>query len=227
MISALPAAWVVRGTVVAVTLACWAVVYRSSPTAAGAILTEQGTIITGVNAVIFLLTIPPVFRFLHKLTLAHLWWFPLLDGEWDVELWSNWPRVQAMLAAARGDAPHFDALADELPDGAATPIRMTATIESSLFEIEMIMRVPGTERCSRTAVVRPRRSKPPSMTYVYEQTDHAPVAVTDVPQHLGAGVLTYDKVTGELRGQYWTQRQAARGLNTAGSLILRRRGQPA
>lgn len=228
MINALPTAWTLRGFTVVVIVLC-ALAIRSSPTEAGSLLAQQGKIVLLVNALVLALTFPPIFRFVHRCTWAHLWWFPLLDGQWDVELWSNWPRVQAMAEAARADGPRFDALTQDLPAEAMKSLHLEATITSSLFEVQMHLQVPGTNRGSRTIFMRPqwRKPKPPRITYVYEQEDHAPVSATDVPKHLGAGVLTYDKATDELRGEYWTQRQAAKGLNTAGTLILRRASKKA
>jgi hypothetical protein len=228
MINALPTAWTIRGVTLLVIALCVLALARGSPTTAAHLWGLQGDIVIGVNALVLALTFPPIFRFVHRWTWAHLWWFPLLDGKWNVELWSNWPRVQAMLSAARGDAPSFDALTEELPPETTKPVHLEATITSSLFEVQMEMCIPGTERGSKTVFMRPqwRRPERPCITYVYEQVDHALVPVTDVPRHLGAGVLTYHKEADELRGEYWTQRQASKGLNTAGTLILKRSAAP-
>jgi len=224
MINALPTTLTVRVFTLLVVALCAIAVGLSSTSEASQLIAAQGWVVLGVNLVVFLLTLRPVFLFCHKVTFAKHWWFPLLDGEWTVTLWSNWPQVRATLAAAQGEAPRFDPLTQEPPSDPAQPITMTAEITSSLFGIEIRMDVPGTERGSRTIFVRPQWCKPslPTLTYVYEQTDHQPVTVTDVPQHLGAGVLKYHPEVDELRGEYWTQRQGSKGLNTAGSLLLRR-----
>ncbi|MDE2466682.1 MAG: hypothetical protein KGO02_23645 [Alphaproteobacteria bacterium] len=224
MINALSPAWIVRSISFLVMLAAWASLLRVSPTEAFHLWAQRGTVIGIVNAVIFALTFRPIFLGLYRVTLAKYWWFPLLEGRWEGELHSNWPRIRAMMLAAKGAAPAFDALTDELPSGSEQITRLEATIKCSMFSIELEIRIPGTERASRTVFVRPqwRRPEPPQITYVYDQIDHGQVAVTDAPRHRGAAVLTYDASTGELRGEYWTNRQGAKGLNTAGSLILRR-----
>lgn len=224
MINALPTALTVRVFTLLVVALCAIVVALSSAPGASQLIAAQGLVVLGVNLVVFLLTLRPVFLWCHKVTFAKHWWFPRLDGAWEVTVWSNWPLVRATLAAARGDAPRFDPLTQGAPMGPAQPITMTADIKSSLFGIEIKMDVPGTERGSRTIFVRPQWCRPslPTLTYVYEQTDHQPVAVTDSPQHLGAGVLKYHPESDELRGEYWTQRQGNKGLNTAGTLLLRR-----
>lgn len=224
MINALPTAITVRFLTVLVVLMCGAVVALSSPSQAGRLVATQGFIVLAMNAVVFLLTIPPIFRWFHKVTKAHLWWFPLLDGEWEATVWSNWPRIDATLSAARGATPPFDPLTQDPPSGVGQPITMNAEIKSSLFGIEIVMTVEGTKRRSRTVFVRPQWCRPslPMMTYVYKQDDHEPISVTDVQEHFGAGVLEYDPKSDELRGQYWTQRQGGKGLNTAGILVLNR-----
>jgi hypothetical protein len=115
---------------------------------------------------------------------------------------------------------------DEVPGGGELVTAIEATITSSLFNLQMEIRIPGTQRSSRTVFVRPqwRRPEPPQITYVYEQVDHGQLAVTDAQRHRGAAMLDYDRLAGELRGEYWTNRQGARGLNTAGILVLKRAG---
>jgi hypothetical protein len=198
--------------------------FRTSHSAAADLWALQGPIIGVVNFIVFLLTLRPVFLRVYKMTWAKLWWFPLLEGQWTGELRSNWPRVHAMMLAAKGAGPHFDALTDELPDGGELITNLDATIRCSLFSIEMEIRIPGTERTSHTVFVRPQWLRParPQITYVYDQSDQGAVAVTDAPHHRGAACLAYDANTEQLRGEYWTNRQGVKGLNTAGSLILRR-----
>lgn len=65
----------------------------------------------------------------------------------------------------------------------------------------------------------------PELTYVYEQFDPGPIAVTDTKNHYGAGHLIYNAKQDQFAGEYWTQRNGDRGLNTAGTLVLRRRGR--
>ncbi len=227
MINALSPAWIVRGITLLVMLVSWASLLRISPTEASHFWAQRSTVIGVVNAVIFLLTFRPIFLALYRLSFADLWWFPLLDGKWTGELRSNWPRVRAMMMAAKGAGPKFDTLTDELPRGDELVTKLEANIKCSLFNMEIEIHLPGTERTSRTVFVRPQWCRPaqPQLTYVYDQVDHGQVAVTDVARHRGAAVLDYDRSMKELRGEYWTNRQGTKGLNTAGSLILRRSGE--
>lgn len=224
MINALSPAWIVRGLSTLVMIFAWGSLFFSSPQEANHLWAARGTIIGAVNAFVLVMTFRPVFLWAYKLTRADLWWFPLLEGNWTGELRSNWPRIQAMMVAAKGEGPRFDALTDEIPGGGEQIVKLEATIRCSLFNVEIEIRVPGTERTSRSIFVRPQwcRPAPPQIAYVYEQADHGHLAVTDAPRHRGAALLEFNSSTGELRGDYWTNRQGARGLNTAGTIIFRR-----
>ena len=72
---------------------------------ASALWKVQGVVVAVVNALIFLLTLRPVFLWLYRISKAELWWFPLLDGKWTGEVRSNWHRVKAQMEAAQGPAP--------------------------------------------------------------------------------------------------------------------------
>jgi len=195
--------------------------WLGDPDAARALLGLKGFVLAGPAALVFLLTVRPVFHIVHRTLGAGHWWFPLLDGVWEGEAHSNWPRIQALMEAARHDAPAFDALSDPLAAGASIPV--TATIRSGLLDYSLTLRISGTRK-SETIFVRPTWMKPeaPRLAYLYEQCEDAAVEVSDVRVHRGAAILSYDLERDTLSGEYWTQRQAIIGLNTAGSLILRR-----
>lgn len=185
---------------------------------------KRGLIVLAVNGLILLLSIRPVFRVFHFITGARFWWFPWLDGEWQAEIRSNWPRVERMFEAARR-GERFDALHDAVPadaPGAVTKARVT--IRSSLLTMSVVLKPVGSSRVSKTIFVRPSWCKPsdPVLTYVYEQFDPKFVAATDAKRHLGASQLSYDEETDTLTGEYWTQRRGEQGFNTAGTIILRR-----
>ncbi|MCE6075331.1 hypothetical protein FS799_10745 [Agrobacterium vitis] len=177
-----------------------------------------------ISVLLVLLSIRPVLRALHFITLAKYWLFPWLDGEWRAEIRSNWPKVERMYLAAKDDAPKFDALATPLTVADELVTMASVTIQSSLFEISIEITPDGTNKVSRTRFVRPRWAKPdrPELSYVYAQLDNAVLAPTDTRQHYGAGIVEYIERTGELSGHYWTNRKAQAALNTAGTIIMRR-----
>jgi hypothetical protein len=224
MINALSPTIIVRSLTLLIAIAAFFAVAVRSLNSAFDLWAVQGLVTFIVNGVIALLTVRSIFLWVYKLIRADLWWFPLLDGEWVGELRSNWPRVRTMMLAAKHERERFDALVDELSPDETSVTPLNVTIACSLLTIEMTVRIPGTERTSHAHFVRPqwRRPAAPQISYVYEQVDHGHVAVTDAQRHRGAAVLDYHQATGELRGEYWTNRQGSKGLNTAGVLTLRR-----
>ena len=181
-----------------------------------------------ISGIFVLLGIRPILRALHFITFAKYWWFPWLDGEWRAEIRSNWPKVQRMYLAAKGEGLKFDALAAPLTDADELVTMASVTIQSSLFEISIEIAPDGTNKVSRTRFVQPRWARPDrtELSYVYAQLDNAVLAPTDTRQHYGAGIVEYIERTGELSGHYWTNRKAQAALNTAGTITMRRVAKP-
>lgn len=221
MINALPAATVVRAVTTLIVVLSALLIFGPRSSEAGQLVKGLGSVVGIVNGAVLLLTWGPAFRLMHRCTFAHLWWFPLLDGRWKAQAWSNWPIIEATMEAATGSTAPFNPLVDPPPKG-VEPIEMDVVIKSTLLGIDIVMSVPGKRRESRTVFVRPQWCRPslPTIYYVYRQEDHEPVAPSDAQSHLGAGVLQFHPESGELRGNYWTERQGARGLNTAGTIVL-------
>jgi hypothetical protein len=189
----------------------------------------RGSVILGVNSLLALMCFAPVYGFFHRMTCADSWLFPRLDGEWDAEICSNWPRIRRTYEAARSKKEQFNAMADPLgPQEELERItKAKVTIKSSLLTIEVRLEPENSKRISKTRFVRPLWNKPerPELTYVFQQIDTGPISVTDETKHFGAGLLEYDSESGELFGEYWTQRAEKSGFNTAGKVTLRRRSQ--
>ena len=199
--------------------------WHSDPTAAQAVWKSRGAAVAGINALIFLLTYGPVFRAAHKLTLAEHWLFPLLDGEWEGEITSNWPTIKRMADAASGRGEKFDVHHDDLPANHVSAItKFDATIRSGLFDYEIELRFPE-NRKSRTVFVRPewRKPQPPKLSYIYRQANSGRIDKTDAREHVGAAEVIFDKNLNTLTGFYWTNRQSQLGFNTAGVIGLRKK----
>ncbi len=188
------------------------------------ILAWRGSILLGLNVVLLLLCLRPVLRLVHKVTFAEHWWFPWLDGEWEAEIRSNWPKVRRTYEAARDGGPPYDALTAPPAHDPQAVTRASVVIKASLLAISIEIAPEGTERVSRTRFVQPRWAKPdrPELSYVYEQEDLDTVEVTDAQSHVGAGLVRYDAARDMLTGEYWTHRRSDAGLNTAGSIVIRR-----
>lgn len=187
---------------------------------------RRGFFVMLVLGVLGALSIPSVFGFFHKLTFAKYWMFPLLDGHWKAELCTNWPRIRRTYNSAKSGGPPFDALVDPLSDAEEQErfVEADVIIRSSLFMISLTLRTGGAKRVSRTRFVRPlwRSEELPELSYVFEQEDFGALAKTDARKHYGAGIVRYDPTTEALTGEYWNDRREDAGLNTAGTIHMRR-----
>ena len=128
------------------------------------------------------------------------------------------------MEAAKGERLSFNALSDPTPpDLDATPIPINVKIETGLLNFKMEISISET-RHSHTVFMKPEWRKPnyPRVYYVYEQREIGRVEVSDHRLHIGAAYLDYNQKEDTLSGTYWTERQSDRGINTAGSIQLRR-----
>ncbi len=201
-------------------------VWVSQPTAVHGLWRAKSYVLAVPSVIFFLLTLRPVFSWVHRLSFASAWLFPMLNGEWEGEVYSNWPRIQRMMLAARGEAPPFNALSDPLPaQVVAMPVPITAKIESGLLDFKITLTMSASRR-SHTAFVKPERSPTarPRLYYLYRQQEDGAVEVSDAKQHLGAAYLDFEADTDTLNGAYWTERKGELGLNTAGTIRLWRKG---
>jgi hypothetical protein len=171
--------------------ALWSV----SPAAAEQLWSVKSLAFTGPSMVIFLLTFRPVFRIVYASTFAKHWFFPRLDGTWEGEIHSNWPRIKGLIEAARGERSSFNALGDPTPsDIDTTPMPVAARIESSLLRLKMEISMSDT-RHSYTIFMKPEWRKParPRVYYLYEQREAGKIEISDRRFHQGAAYLDYNQ----------------------------------
>lgn len=189
----------------------------------GDLLKWSSRIVTFLTLLGLLLNWTPALRFVHWVTLGRVWWFPWLEGTWRAEIRSNWPKIERLYKAAKGVAPRFDALTDPITKDDEKITGADVTIKVGLFELEIEIVPDGTQKCSTTDYVRPSWTKPgrPKLSYVYTQVDPLPVAPTDTRFHSGAGIVEI-MTNGVLSGEYWTNRKGENGLNTSGTIVIRR-----
>jgi hypothetical protein len=156
------------------------------------------------------------------------WVYPDLNGDWDVELKSNFPRIDALLKSAKGDAPLMDFRAGseaELPPLGV--YRMRARVRQSWAKIEMELWNPagvGPIKNSRTLLVEPLRKSDGrhGLAYIFEQANETDV-VSDDSMFRGAAWIERDRDdANRLYGRMWTDRMWRRGMNTAAELRFTR-----
>lgn len=136
---------------------------------------------------------------------------PALDGRWEGELQSNWPRTQQ--------------------GGALKPAGLlvrpaTMTIKARLLSVSVVLDTQdgySTSKAVLVGVARDAASDRCRLAYIYENTTPNQEQ-TDESSHLGAAMLTLDERGGQeiLQGRYWTNRNWSRGLNTAGIACFRK-----
>ncbi len=180
--------------------------------------------------VISLVLWKPVWRFFWKLVPPlNKWIFPDLNGEWDVELFSNWPRQVQLLEAAMSEDKKINMRqCDESHLAELTPIQLRARIHQTWWEFEIQLYNPNNNTPidrSYTISVEPFRGtefQPPGICYIYKQQNQTD-NVSDDNEFFGAARLTYNFSNKRLTGVAWTARMWRRAMNTAGPITFTRR----
>ena len=172
--------------------------------------------VTAVSGLIFLLGQTAIFSWLCRL--PGVWrLFPNISAEYEVEVSSNWSIIEARNAGLR----------PELSDG-DDPVLFRrvgkATIFIRLCQIDMKLNMDDEYLTSETLtffVQRHRGERNPVLYYVYESHVSKPKS-TDSQRHLGAARISVpsERFPKVLTGNYWTDRDWHRGLNTAGQIRL-------
>lgn len=150
--------------------------------------------------------------------------FPDLNGEWDIEIKSNWPIVDAMRQAAENsERPRVNPIKGR-PDLATVRLRGVISqgwLGASL-EVRPLEATPL--RVSRTLSIDflPATGEDPKrVAWVFRQQNRE-VASTDESNFLGSALLEVESAD-RLVGTYWNNRSWRSGLNVAGEIEMRRR----
>lgn len=172
----------------------------------------------------------PAWRwFWKKVPKLNEWVFPDLNGVWDVELCSNWPRQAQMLDAAASTEHAIDMRRCAEADLAAlTPIKLEAEIHQTWFGFDMLLYNPrGDTPIDRSDTISvdpfPRVGlRRPGICYFYKQVN-ATDNVADEAEFYGAARLEYDFKKDQLIGLAWTARMWRQAMNTAGAITFTRK----
>lgn len=173
---------------------------------------------SGIVALLFVLVgETPAFPLISKLTWRWLpFWkdkFPPLEGTWVGTTDSNWPKI-----AQRAD----------LPAGYSAPKLVEIVIRCRFSAVTLKMESLDGYSSSKTKAARPVYDPEHGdlkLFYVYDNETKVPLA-TDSQRHYGAAFLdvkTDDNGDIYLEGNYWTNRNWEKALNTAGKIVLRRK----
>lgn len=138
--------------------------------------------------------------------------FPPIDGEWQVVIRSNWNVLRQLVGQAPGDALYSK-------EG-------RVIITSRLFSVRMKFQSKDEYSQSTTTIVGVRRDPEHGtieLHYCYHNITLNP-EMTDSGSHYGAARLAVNEKNGviALAGEYWTNRNWNKGLNTAGLIKFER-----
>tara|TARA_R110000787_G_scaffold42334_3_gene104116 strand:- start:580 stop:1242 length:663 start_codon:yes stop_codon:yes gene_type:complete len=171
-----------------------------------------------VSALVFVIGQTALFPKLCRL--PGMWrLFPNIDGEYEVEISSNWSVIKARNegrepeVSSDGDVALFNRVGKATIMARLTRIDMSLTMDDGYLTSETVT-------CS---LRRDRGERRPVLFYIYESHVSAPKN-TDSDRHLGAARVTIplERRPKVLEGNYWTDRNWHLGLNTAGRIRLRR-----
>lgn len=153
-----------------------------------------------------------------------------LNGDWTAELQSNWPIVEEAINAAQKKGQTFDVFDDAtLPN--LLELSFDVTIKQSWFrtDVEFFPNETSPLLESKTVSVEFFKAEngTKSMAWVFEVKNKSKngsrLAITDEQNYLGAAKLTLSEDGCELSGEFWQNRSWHRGLNAAGSIVLKRK----
>lgn len=142
------------------------------------------------------------------------WPFPDIDGQWIGEIESNWNLVGLRSSHQQSAAPD-------------QPIPVKVKIIARLFFIRINLISSDDYSVSKTSFVnisKDPEDKSIQLSYLYKNITLRPKP-TDCAEHDGAALLSFRKLddnTKQLFGTYWTNRAWSKGLNTAGTINLKK-----
>jgi SMODS-associating 2TM, beta-strand rich effector domain len=188
--------------------------------------------VVAVQAVVTIIFATPLWRAVWRWfpSLNH-YVYPDLNGEWDVELETNWPRIDRTLKAANGEELPIDMR--EGPEEALPALGnmvMRARIKQTWLTMKMDLWNPAglgasPIRESQTLLVAPFQGEDGrhGLAYIYEQ-ENATDVVSDDAKFKGAAWIVRDRDDPNvLCGRMWNDRMWRRGMNTAAELRFTRR----
>lgn len=185
--------------------------------------------LTGTTTVVLVLVLGSgwgLWRFLWRWwPKLNIWVYPDLNGVWQGTLKSNWPVIERLTKAAKGEVPAYDPFGTgEAEATDLLEVSMTIRIRADWFRIRVALDDTGYSDSSDLTVMplRGADGTPHALTYIYKNRTADPKA-TDTEHHLGAAWLEVRWGNEpRLDGKVWTERRWRQGVNTAGRLCLTR-----
>lgn len=194
----------------AVFVILWLIEAPSSPTAVWRQFSLAASVI---GAVALLVGQTPLFPWLCRRTPLRQM-FPDIDGSWRAELHSNWPTISQTVGL----------------EAEAVPTIGRVTIKARLFTVKLRYRAISpvadylTSKTRSVSIERDPEDGVIRLFYIFEAEVRTP-ADTDTSHHYGAAyldLLNDPTDVASYSGVYWTNRKWVEGLNTAGTIDIRR-----
>lgn len=150
--------------------------------------------------------------------------FPDLNGEWEFEMSSNWPIIEAMRNASSAGTHTFDVLSPLTDLPALQKSNLPVLIEQNWREVKVTVKPTGQSvlQVSKTLSVdllAANELDGKRLAWTFKQTNKQPRAHSDVESFLGSALLEVSDDGRTLEGHYWNNRSWDRGLNPAGTII--------
>lgn len=161
------------------------------------------------SIVFYVLGETPLFVWLCRAPLIRKF-LPPIDGEWDVQLQSNWGVMQKWLGQGDGALLH------------AVKGRVKIKARFSKVQMEFVSESKYSDSKTISVSVRPSEQMGLiELNYMYVNYTQVPVA-TDTNTHTGAArVFVKERGKGlVMEGTYFTDRKWTEGLNTAGTITF-------
>lgn len=156
--------------------------------------------------------------------------FPVLHGDWEFTLKSNWPIIERLKDSASSTTQVFNLLSENTELPSLLELKFKAKIKQTWFttRVEFLADDGSALKHSGTLSVElmnQTETEPKRVAWVYRQQNKqgasVPLALSDEAYFLGAAFMHITD-SQELEGHYWTNRAWHRGLNAAGTISGKR-----
>lgn len=183
---------------------------------------KTGTI---VGLIIIGLGESPLFRKIWKIQFIQDKFFPYIHGRWEGQIQSNWSVISAIREAASGLPNSVDVNSIDMHTIGSMKKDVTVEITATFLFIRMKLIPKDGYTDSETIFVKPEKNGDggyPCLYYMYRTKADIPQG-DDEKIHYGAAKMDIRlNSAGGLNivGNYWTERNWQKGMNTAGTLDI-------
>lgn len=168
------------------------------------------------------------WKFVWRLPIVGPWlsksFFPVLHGEWQFVIESNWPIIEKLKDCAASQTEHFDVLSENTTPPSLSQFSFRTKISQSWFSTRVDFlgdegSIIDHSLTLSVELLQETETDPKRVAWIYRQQNKQgagnQLLLTDEAQFLGGAVMRVCE-DGSLKGHYWTNRSWQKGLNAAG-----------